>query len=172
MDDRIKIGLKAGLVSLPALIASYGVFVITGMLVIEFGQNTLRSTTDVVVSSLIAAIPSMALCSLISVSEGNYISGILFMPTFACILTTSIALLIARFQLGIPIDINEILRNPIFHRVVCPACGKRVKGTWAFCPHCTAALGITVCPRCGHANPSSADRCLICEVSLEEERIN
>lgn len=169
MDKRVNIGLKAGLLSLPALIANYGVFVITGMLVVEFGQNTLRNTTDVVVSSLIAATPSMALCSLISVSEGNYVSGILFIPALACILTTSAALLIARFQLGIPIDINEILRNPIFHKIICPGCGRKVKGTWAFCPHCTAAIRTIVCPRCGHENPSSADLCLICEASLKEE---
>lgn len=172
MDERIKIGLKAGAVSLLGLIVGNWVFLIVGRLVVDFGEKTFRSTTDVVVSSLTAAVPFVVLQFLIPVYDSSYLEALLIRPALSCILSMSVALLFARIQLGIPIDIKEILYNPIFHKTVCPVCGRKVKDAWIFCPHCKTALGMITCPHCGLANPSTAVRCQICGISLKEEGIH
>lgn len=168
MDERIKAGLKAGIASLLGIWTGYLVFLLAGFLAVDFGEKTIQDTRDVALTSLVAASPCMIIHFLICIYLGEYVEGVVIMPTAAVVLSLGAALFRAKLKLGTSIRLKEILELPIAHRGVCPVCGRRVESTWQFCPYCRSSLELIICPHCRYANPSTTARCQNCGSSLSE----
>ncbi|KYK30815.1 MAG: zinc ribbon domain-containing protein [Theionarchaea archaeon] len=168
MDERVKAGLEAGVVSLLFFWTGYLTFLLAGFLAVDFGEKVIRNTKDVIVSSLVAAIPCMALYFFIFNYVGDYLGGIFVMPTVAAAVSLGAGLFRAKLRLRIPLSLKDILKIPLVHRTLCPICGEKVEKNWKFCPNCKSSLELIVCPHCGRANSSTAARCQTCGGSLAE----
>jgi hypothetical protein len=178
MDERVKAGLKAGVVSWITLLLGPTAFLIAGILAVDIGRIHIHDQDDVFVSSLVAGIICTSLYSLILFSIGSSIAAAIFFPV-AGILSLIGGFIYARYRLGISIDVQKILRTlkdvqqgkvPLHverHSAKFrPGCNKKIEGDWKVCPYCRRELEQVFCPHCGCANTIGTRYCQRCRSPL------
>jgi len=183
MDERVKAGLKAGVISWIALIMWPLAFLMAGVMAVEFGKAFIRNQEDVALSSLTAGMSCVVLYSFIRFMGGEIFIAVVVFPFIAGIFSLIGGAIYAEYRLGISIDVQKLARIPEglqnrlnppayakrpvskkFPKKFCPGCGRKIEIDWKVCPYCREELGFNVCPHCGYMNPSAVNRCQRCGV--------
>lgn len=183
MDEKVKAGLKAGVISWITLIVGPIAFLIAGVIAVDFARTSIRNQEDVVVLSLMAGMTCMVVYSLILISIGEISAAVLFIPLTAGILSIIGGVVYAKYRYGIPIHI-KMLRPSIQNALeipsrakksispkFCPGCGRNVEPDWKICLYCKTDLERAVCLHCGSANPFPSVRCQTCGFPSEDRTV-